>query len=323
MSMLKLTGWVEVNGQRLTPQEIEEILQNRPDEVLRFGGEFFFAGHGCRARDHFGIMRGNCPKGTLICNDVVKGQIDPAVPDLPLEEAIITAVRLRSDQGVCALSGGVDSTLVAHLAQRECVAVGVADSHDLQQARHAAETLGLSCTYVTIKPAEIAAALPIVVKAIPVKDPVNTSIALTQYFVARFAGEQGYQRIITGQGADELFGGTRGIWRHRRLLRISSGILSGSNCRLTATRPSLRCMVPTCPCRIWMCGWCALHARSRLRRRLWGAAEGAAAAGGRTRTSRRSSPGTRRRRCSTGAGSGRCCRSLPEKMVIKCPCKIT
>ena len=95
-------------------------------------------------------------------------------------------MRLRSDQGVCALSGGVDSTLVAHLARRECVAVGLADSHDLQQARHAAETLGLSCTYVTITPAEIAAALPIVVEAIPIKDPVNTSIALTQYFVARF-----------------------------------------------------------------------------------------------------------------------------------------
>ena len=30
MSMLKLTGWVEVNGQRLTPQEIEEILQRPP-----------------------------------------------------------------------------------------------------------------------------------------------------------------------------------------------------------------------------------------------------------------------------------------------------
>ena len=36
MSMLKLTGWVEVNGQRLTPQEIEEILKDRPDEVLTF-----------------------------------------------------------------------------------------------------------------------------------------------------------------------------------------------------------------------------------------------------------------------------------------------
>ena len=152
-------------------------------------------------------MRGNCPKGTLICNDEIKGAIIPTVPDLPLEEAIITAVRLRSDQGVTALSGGVDSTLVAHLARRECVAVGFPESHDLRQARHAAETLNLSCTYVTITPKEIAAALPVVVGAIPIKDPVNTSIALTLYFVTRFAGEQGYQRIITGQGADELFGG--------------------------------------------------------------------------------------------------------------------
>ena len=106
-----------------------------------------------------------------------------------------------------ALSGGVDSTLVAHLARRECVAVGLADSHDLQQARRAADALGLSCTYVTITPKDIESALPTVVGAIPIKDPVNTSIALTQYFVARWAGEQGYQRIITGQGADELFGG--------------------------------------------------------------------------------------------------------------------
>ena len=174
MSMLKLTGWVEVNGQRLTPEKIETILKDTPEAILKFGGEFFFAGHGCRARDHFGIMRGNCLKGTLICNNEVKGQINPTVPDLPLEEAIITAVELRSDQGVCALSGGVDSTLVAHLARRECVAVGLADSHDLQQARNAADTLGLSCTYVTIKPAEIAAALPIVVRAIPIKDPVST-----------------------------------------------------------------------------------------------------------------------------------------------------
>jgi asparagine synthase (glutamine-hydrolysing) len=207
MSTLKLSGWVEVDGHRLTSLDIETILKDRPEEILRFGGEFFLAGHGCRARDHYGIIPGNCPKGTLICDGVAKGSINPHVPDMPLEEAIITAVNLRSDQGVTALSGGVDSTLVAQLARRECVAVGLADSHDLQQARHAADVLGLSLTCVTITPKEITSALPIVVGAIPTKDPVNTSIALTQYFVARFAVEQGYQRILTGQGADELFGG--------------------------------------------------------------------------------------------------------------------
>ena len=207
MTTLKLSGWVEVDGQRLSPQDIETIVKDHPDEVLRFGGEFFFAGSGCRARDHFGIMPGPCPKGTLICDGVVKGAINPHVPDLPLEEAIVTSVNLRSDQGVTALSGGVDSTLVAQLAGRECVAVGLSDSHDLKQARHAADILSLSCTYVTITPREIAAALPAVIGVIPNRDPVNTSIALTQFFIARFAGEQGYQRIITGQGADELFGG--------------------------------------------------------------------------------------------------------------------
>jgi asparagine synthase (glutamine-hydrolysing) len=152
-------------------------------------------------------MPGNCPKGTLICDGVVKGAIDPAVPDLPLEEAIITAVQLRSDQGVTALSGGVDSALVAVLAGRECVAVGLEDSHDLRQARHAADVLGLTLTCVTITPKEIETALPLVIGAIPYKDPVSTSIALTQYCIARWAGQHGYQRIITGQGADELFGG--------------------------------------------------------------------------------------------------------------------
>jgi len=207
MSTLKLSGWVEIDGRRLLPQEVESVLENHPHEILRFGGEFFLAGSGCRARDHFGIMPGNCPKGTLICDGVVKGAIDPAVPDLPLEEAIITAVQLRSDQGVTALSGGVDSALVAVLAGRECVAVGLEDSHDLRQARHAADVLGLTLTCVTITPKEIETALPLVIGAIPYKDPVSTSIALTQYCIARWAGQHGYQRIITGQGADELFGG--------------------------------------------------------------------------------------------------------------------
>jgi len=207
MSTLKLSGWVEIDGQRLSPQEVESILNNRPEEILRFGGEFFIAGSGCRARDYFGIMPGNCPKGTLICDGEVRGRIDPLIPDLPLEEAIITAVQLRSDDGVTALSGGVDSTLVARLAGRECVVVGLEDSHDLRQARHAADVLGLSLTCAMITPKEIEIALPTVIGVIPKKDPVNTSIALTQFFITRWAGQQGCRRIITGQGADELFGG--------------------------------------------------------------------------------------------------------------------
>ena len=207
MSEPELAGWIELNGARLTRQDIETILHERPRDILRFGGEFFLSGNGCRARDHFGVMQGNCPKGTLTCESGITGEIIPVVPDLPLEEAIITAVRVRSDEGVTALSGGVDSTLVAHLAGRECVAVGLLGAHDLRQAKHATDILNLSCTYVEITQPEIVEALPIVITAIPKKDPVSTGIALTQYFITRWAGEHGYNRIITGQAADEIFGG--------------------------------------------------------------------------------------------------------------------
>ena len=207
MNTLNISGWVERDGQRLSPVEIEEIVLEHPADLLRCGGEFFLESNRCRARDHFGIVQGDCPKGTLICGGEVLGTIEPAVPDMSLEEAIVIAVRLRSDEGITALSGGVDSTLIAHLARRECVAVGLSGSHDLRQALHAAEALGLTCRAVTITPDEIADALPAVIHAIPQKDPLNTGIALTQYFIARSAAEQGYRRIITGQGADELFGG--------------------------------------------------------------------------------------------------------------------
>jgi asparagine synthase (glutamine-hydrolysing) len=207
MSPLQIAGWVELDGRRLTAGETERIVFDDPATIGRFGGEFFLSWNGCRARDHFGVMKGDCPKGTITCHGTVKGSITPAPADMPLEEAIITAVRLRSDEGVTALSGGVDSTLVAKLAGRECVAVGISGSHDLRQARRAADAIGLSCTYVEIAPQEIEMALPAVVAVIQKKDPLNTGIALTQYFIARWAGEHGHQRIITGQGADELFGG--------------------------------------------------------------------------------------------------------------------
>jgi len=207
MEMPVIDGWVEVGGRRLSPAEIGGICAAHPERVREFGGEFFIRWDGCSARDHLGIMEGTGPKGALVCNGGIMGAIEPSVPELPLEDAIITAVALRSDEGVTALSGGVDSTLVAKLAGRECMAVGLENSHDLKQARYAAGILGLSCTFVSITEYEVAAALPLVISTIPKKDPVNTGIALTQYFLTRWAGEQGYRRILTGQGADELFGG--------------------------------------------------------------------------------------------------------------------
>lgn len=207
MTSFQCNGWVELDGRKLLPAEVEDIVRTDPGTIRRFGGEFSITYGACHARDHFGIMPGPGEKGAYCCNGEIRFAVEPDPAPLPLEEAIRVAVSLRSDEGVTAFSGGVDSCLVAALAQRECVAVGLAGSHDLNHAAHAANLLGLSCTAVEITPEEIEAALPRIVDVLPVKDPVSAGIATTHFFITRWAGEHGYRRVITGQGADELFGG--------------------------------------------------------------------------------------------------------------------
>jgi asparagine synthase (glutamine-hydrolysing) len=204
---LKVKGWVELEGKRLEESDVGAILTQNPAAICRFGGEFFLQWSGCKARDHFGIMPGDCPAGTIICSGKDAGQVDPKYPLMDLDEAIRIAVQLRSDEGVVALSGGLDSALVARLAGRECVVVGMAGSHDLLHARQVAEEFGLTLHENIIDPASIEEALAEVLAVIPKRDPVNASIATTLYFVCQWTEQHGETRILAGQGADELFGG--------------------------------------------------------------------------------------------------------------------
>jgi asparagine synthase (glutamine-hydrolysing) len=203
---LQIRGWIEEGGKKLSGEEVTAILSTQPSRVSRFAGEFFFSSGACMGRDHLGIIPGPLPPGTFRCHGK-DTRIDPPIPDLSLEEAIVQAVSLRSDEGVCALSGGVDSSLVAALAHRPCLVVGTAASHDILQGMNAASVLGLDCSPMVIPVDEIEDALQSVLPIIPVKGPVDVAIAVTQFFIARAAKELGHSRILTGQGADELFGG--------------------------------------------------------------------------------------------------------------------
>lgn len=205
---MEITGWVEYRGVRLSAGEIERLARHDREAFCSCGGEFFLCWDGCRARDHFGIIPGEgCPAGTIICGGEVRGHIDPPAPPMPLGDAIAEAVRLRSDEGAVALSGGVDSALVAFLAQRPCVVVGLPGSHDVCRARDVAGELALPLSVVTVDERQVEEALTSVVGVIPRLTPVDAAIATTLYFVAEWAGSHGYERILAGQGADELFGG--------------------------------------------------------------------------------------------------------------------
>ncbi len=204
---IRASGWMELGGECLTEGELREMLLQEPEKITRLGGEFFIEWNGCKARDHFGIMPGDCPPGSVVCGGEVTGRVDPNYSAMSLDRAIETAIRLRSDEGVVALSGGVDSALVAQLAGRECVVVGIAGSHDLLHAKEVAEALGLPLVQVVIDPGSIEERLGRVLRVIPKIDPVNASIATTLDYVAEWAGLHGHRRILAGQGADELFGG--------------------------------------------------------------------------------------------------------------------
>jgi asparagine synthase (glutamine-hydrolysing) len=204
---MELRGWVELDGSILSPGELATLLGTDPPAAARFGGEFLLSWDGCTARDHFGIIPGPVPPGTISCSGQKRGRICPFVPDMSLEDAIEKAVSLRSTEGICAFSGGVDSSLVAYLAKRPCLAIGLEGSHDLARARLAAEAMDLPCTCVEITPDDVREGLNAVISVIPEPTAVNTAIAVSQYLITRSARQLGHERVLTGQGADELFGG--------------------------------------------------------------------------------------------------------------------
>ncbi|MCX6694583.1 MAG: asparagine synthase-related protein [Methanomicrobiales archaeon] len=204
---MQIRGWVELDGKRLSSSELQEIIITDPRAIARFGGEFLLTWGTCTARDHFGIIPGPVAAGAVVCEENVLHKITPQPRPMDLEEAITTAVHLRSNEGVCAISGGVDSSFVAYHAGLPCLAVGFTGSHDLDRAQNLAKMLSLSCDFFEITEEDVKEGLNAVIGVIPEASPVNTAIAVTQYLVTRSARDLGHERVLTGQGADELFGG--------------------------------------------------------------------------------------------------------------------
>ncbi|MDY0130946.1 MAG: asparagine synthase-related protein, partial [Methanosarcina vacuolata] len=71
------------------------------------------------------------------------------------------------------------------------------------------EVAGMSNSLKThlLSPEEIKAAIPDVIYSTESTDPMKIAIGLPLYFVAKTAKEDGKRVLLTGQGADELFGG--------------------------------------------------------------------------------------------------------------------
>lgn len=205
---MELRGWIESGGRILPEPEIADLP---PEKLAVCGGEFTLRTGSLTARDRYGIMPGSIPAGRVLTK-TGELTIFPEVPALSLNDAIREAVRLRveaasSGKAVVTLSGGVDSTLIAVLAGLPCIAVGMEGSHDLTAAVSAADRLGLTLRAGTITEDDLVEALPHLLRVLPRRTPMDIEIGLTGYFVGQTARAAGADRILTGQAADELFGG--------------------------------------------------------------------------------------------------------------------
>ncbi|MDO8106018.1 asparagine synthase (glutamine-hydrolyzing) [Isoptericola sp. b441] len=134
---------------------------------------------------------------------------------LVLEEAVATWMVADVEVGSF-LSGGLDSSIVAALAQRvrlgagrsplKTFAVGLEGSADLAAARAVAQHIGSEHHEGVFTAQDVARALPRVVYHLESADVDLVRSAIPTLFAARLAREH-VKAVLTGEGADELFAG--------------------------------------------------------------------------------------------------------------------
>lgn len=127
-----------------------------------------------------------------------------------ISDAVSNCVEGASRTGVL-FSGGLDSSLIALLAKKQSkngqitlYTVGTADSHDLLNAEQATKLLGMNWKKIEVHAEEIILAIPKLAEIIDTHHPVKLTFELPLYLsLANIEDEL----ILSGQGADELFGG--------------------------------------------------------------------------------------------------------------------
>jgi len=108
------------------------------------------------------------------------------------------------------LSGGLDSSLVAALANRpgmKSFSIGLEGSPDLAAAAVVAKHLGSDHHAFTYTVEEGIAALEAVIRSIETYDVTTIRASTPMFLMAREIRKLGVKMVLSGEGADEIFGG--------------------------------------------------------------------------------------------------------------------
>ena len=111
------------------------------------------------------------------------------------------------DGTAVAFSGGVDSAVLASALDVPLYVAGFPGGHDLESARSAASVLDRELVVVELTHEALTRAIPTVATATNRTNAMDVAIGLPLFLVAERAASDGHDRLVLGQGADELFGG--------------------------------------------------------------------------------------------------------------------
>ena len=140
---------------------------------------------------------------------------DVAKIDKMLKLSVAKRIEGLREVGVI-FSGGLDSSYIALLLKEiseniplkiTLYAVGAEGSKDVEAAIYASKFLNLDLEICEVTEELVREALPGVVKAIGDDNLMKVGVGLTTYFATEMVARDGLKVAISGQGADELFGG--------------------------------------------------------------------------------------------------------------------
>ena len=137
-----------------------------------------------------------------------------------------------------AFSGGVDSALLAARLDAPLYVVGFPESHDIAAARSGATLLERDLRVVELDHATLEESVPKVVAATGRTNAMDIQIALPLFVLARRVAADGFDRLVLGQGADELFGGYAKVEKAPDDHRVAADTVRGARDETVRTLPA-------------------------------------------------------------------------------------